>query len=529
MNGGWSNPSYYYSPTNVRNPAGQESPREIEKKTLAGQTSTPLLLYFVVFSIAITHFVAIMKSTFLSSVYAACVLATLLGSVSASPIPHPHPQLNANLNDVLVPRVGPEVDVRPSLVQSDLASRSDSFIDGDGDAMLFRRDVKEPKESSAQSPVVTDAATATSSGTNPHSGRPNSAGSLPLNSGPSEGPRSGGKGEENRQPQDSNPGNPYTGHDYGGTSWKGHQRQNFDGIVTVDGEPTRITAKHLTTDLHTGPGTTLTLNFDGGSPTVTSNVIQQGVTVHHFGGHGGPPLRGNSRFGDGGPPHANTQSVPSVTVGVNAGGSVNNFFGPGSYGNYRHPPVIVGMNQDGGTVVNHFGNAQTSTSSTTPHSDVDIHGQPFPDAKRTKFNFGGSGPSHISQIGSPPHARTRQSYKSPPHGYPLDTVIVGSNHLGGTVNTNVFPVTDSSRTIHGQTSDGASASGSQGPNTSRSHPAAGSATGPQVPPSPSGGSGGKHIPVIKSGDTQTFHFGDNADGVRIGKVEEGATVDNFFS
>ncbi|KAG6815888.1 hypothetical protein H0H93_008870 [Arthromyces matolae] len=296
-----------------------------------------------------------MKSTFLSSVYAACILATLLGAVSASPIPHPHPQLNANVNDVLVPRVGPEVDVRPSLVQSDLASRSDSFIDGDGDAMLFRRAGNEPKGSSAQSPV-TDAATATSSGTNPHSGRPNSAGSLPLKSGPSDG--SGGKEEEYPRPQGSKPGNPNTGQE--------HVDQYFDGYVTINGQRTRVTATHdLITDLRTGPGETRTFNFDGGSPGVTMDVIPPGATVNNR--FGKPRSREPSRFASGGH-QATGPSFGSVVVGVNGpGGSVNNYFRPGSYGNHPYPPVIVGMNQEGGTVVNHFGNAQTSTSSTTPH------------------------------------------------------------------------------------------------------------------------------------------------------------------
>ncbi|KAG6834795.1 hypothetical protein H0H93_007341 [Arthromyces matolae] len=49
-----------------------------------------------------------MKSTLISSVFAACVLATLLGAVSASPIPHP----NVNTNNVSVPRDGPPKDSR---------------------------------------------------------------------------------------------------------------------------------------------------------------------------------------------------------------------------------------------------------------------------------------------------------------------------------------------------------------------------------------------------------------------------------
>ncbi|KAG6834760.1 hypothetical protein H0H93_007572 [Arthromyces matolae] len=66
---------------------------------LAGQIPNQRLYYLQ----SIFTKLSTMKSTLFSSVFAACVLATLLGAVSASPLPH----LNVNTNNALVPRDGP--------------------------------------------------------------------------------------------------------------------------------------------------------------------------------------------------------------------------------------------------------------------------------------------------------------------------------------------------------------------------------------------------------------------------------------
>ncbi|KAG6844602.1 hypothetical protein H0H93_016433, partial [Arthromyces matolae] len=141
-----------------------------------------------------------MKPTFISFVFAACVLATLLGAVSASPI------LQLSSNDSQVPRCGPGVDVG----QPALASRYDVLIDED--AMLSPRGIPEDQSAPGSKQLAKEAPTA------------------------SGGDRAASSGGEKDTSQDSHRKRPNADHDglpVGGTS----VMNNFDAVA---GHPNRV-------------------------------------------------------------------------------------------------------------------------------------------------------------------------------------------------------------------------------------------------------------------------------------------------